>query len=293
MNSVNDNFLSQSYFYNDDEKYPHAIGYPLDDAEGEQSLDWIYEGAGSEDFEEALPFAKISPLSKKIEPDPIENVTLQIFAHLHEIADRKVREEIEKVVDPIANEPLSPKKQSHSYSSHYYLSDSNFLDQDFGFPVHTPNVIQNMIDSFTELFLGWRASDDKNQKSIHKLKEMFEDDQNSWNYIKDDYSKEYRSKMDNIFKTAGKLITERMQDANRAYVYRVSFYAGLIITAVGYCLSRTLTTATGLACSLSAFGFMIKHYVDFSFRQMQHESELKTAVESIYYEAGKHRLIFE
>lgn len=260
--------------YYDEGEY---IGLPIDED---------YEGAV---LTEAVPLNLLSPIAKKGEPDAIEKFTLQIFARLYEIADRKVREEIESFVQPIACEPISPKKQSRSYSTHYYESGTNLLDEEFGFPVHTPNVVQNMIASFTELFFGWRSTDDKNQKNNYQMKDVFILAGKEWNYVKNHYSKEFRTKMESVLKTADELLTERMKDADLAFVCRIAFYAGLVITAVGYSLNQKVSTCVGLVCSVAAFGFMISHFLDFSFRQMQHESALKTNVENCYFEVSKHR----
>lgn len=262
-------------------------GYSLDEKEEYVDIEVDY------DFQNALigDAYHANFVYKPGEADPVENLTVKIFAHLYEIADRKIRKEIEKIVTPITIEPQSPKKKSYSYSAPYYLSDSNFLDEEFGIPVHTPNAIQNMIASFTELFFGRNFSDEKNQKSTHDLKVMLNGDRKDWNdYIKANYKQYFQDQMEIVFNAADKLLKERIEDAHIALASRISFYAGLIITAVGYCLNQNKCTVMGLCGSLVAFGYMIKHYIDFSVRQMQHESVIKTTIDNIYYEAGKNRI---
>lgn len=271
-------------------------------------------------FQEAELYANDSPKnSRKQKPDSIENITVQIFTHICSLVDRDNRQDIEDAIaDP--NDPFSPSsgkkfkanaKQlsplleekieedspfnnrfNHSHRFRPFQRDSNFSDSDIVHPIHTQNVIRNILSALASLFLGVKLFEThKDQKSLEEMKKTLKNDYFFWSkLLKDHYTTTFQAKMHLIFQHAQELLNNRENDEKIAYYQRLTFYATLIISTVGKLLGQKVVTIVGLVASSITFLFMLTHYGSTSFKQAQQEANLKTAVDNIYHETASHRL---
>lgn len=287
------------YYFDEDlfltkDKEKQAPHFDLNSGEEESLIhnDWNPNDAVlDKEFDEAIRFAKVSPSVKKGVPDDIENITVQIFAHLYELANWSKCKEGEDWEAILAGCSPSPKKFSSSKSSRFLQAESNFSDDSYlDYPIHADNSISNLLNAISEIFFGMRFDKEKTQKTPIEIEVVLKKDRVTWKTLRLNYTPYFRLKMKQVFQNARELLKERIKDNKIALYCRIAFYAGLIISVVGTLTSKKFVALIGISASLITSGYMIVRYAIASLRQAQHESNLKLSIDSIYYEAAKHRL---
>lgn len=279
-----DELLSDPFYFDDDQfkKKPqpsHIQGLDFNDA------------IPDEEFEKAEQYAKVSPYVKKGVPDDIEKVTLQLFAHLYELANQTKSEEGEDWDAILKGHSPSPKKHSLSQSTRFLQYESNFSDDSYIDYIPQPeNSLSNLLNAVSEIFLGTRFDYEEKQKTAFEMDDTLKKDQITWKNLRVHYSDYFQTKMSHVFCLARNLLKERIEGDETALYYRIAFYAGAVISIVGMVLNQKFAFISGLSISLIASSYMIVRYATTSLNRMQQESDLKLSIDNIYYEAAKHRL---
>lgn len=279
------------------------------------------DAISDEDFAKAQQLAEASPLMKKREPDQIENITVQVFTHLCAFTDRDQRKEVEAAVLEVnedskenSKSSISKFKAKYSFSkikeafhqardkinelpyfqsqfkSNYSHQFRPFQDDDLfeeelreeGIP--TRNIIRSSLSVLAYLFLGWERfdakEDDENQKKIEKDHKVWQE------RLKPHYSDVFQGEMDLIFAQAEGVSKNRQEQARSVYLQRLTFYAMLIISAIGKLISHRTVMILGLTAASITSIVMIALYGVNSFKQGQLEANLKTSILNAYNMAG-------
>lgn len=265
----------------------------LKEKKSAMTVHWDEDAIPDEAFAEAELQAKNSPSLKKRSPDDVENITLGIFANLCEVVDGKERREVKSAVTPLSSDSPTPLKKHHSHSSRFLQdSESNFSSDDFGSPINSQTVIQNIFHGIAEIFFGWDVfTIHPHAKTTEEMGDMVRKDKITWKTLckQGHYSDYFQAQMQSIFKDADELLAERTKEEQATNSQRISFYAGFIIAAVGKLLGHTYLAAAGFATASIIFVFMASQYISSSFSQRPRELKLAATIAAAYHDAAKHR----
>lgn len=261
------------------------------------------------------PFAvrgKDTPGIKKDKIDQVENITLQILAHLSSIADRQDRSEIEAAISPVKIEaPLSPPlynppldrdldllDQKANLPIFYQFQDpfrkeTNFNEQeDPEVIINTTNVAYNILSTLGDIFLGYDFfNSGKNTKTDAEMEVQLRDDRTYWfKVLNKNYESHFRIKVADALDRAGFLLKDRQDFAKEAYYHRLTLYATLILSLLGKLLNQKALTIFGLATSSITLIFMLTHYKTKTITLKGDSNKLKNLVataESLAYRNRK------
>lgn len=293
------------YLYNNyDPNDPNDPSMNFDENGNDKWLDFEGDGLTDEAFNEAQFLALNSPVMKKNDMDKIENITVQIFAHLYSITDQDQREEFKIVPDassPSLSPPLENSKFTRSNSLNPSARDTNFYEESsLNQPLHIPNVVSDILSSVAYLFFGWDPLNQKNKQTPKEMKDNLYKDRIFWDDLGKHYSVYFQGKMQKVFNKAEKLLENRIKSQQWAFIQRLTLYATLIIAAIGKLSGQNAVLILGLSASAVTFLSMITHYGADSFKQAQQGADLrqsialadnlKASIDRAYKIAFQHRL---
>jgi hypothetical protein len=234
--------------------------------------------------------------AKKV--DDIENITVQIFAHLHSLADRVIRSEIEEALAPptrsVQSSPVILHKSSGSQRFRPFRKETNFNErEDNGQTLRIKDVAWNTIAIVQNIFFGVEFFEShKDNRTTEKMMEDLKTDSITWNQgLRKHYSDFFNSKfMMRAFIQADELLKNRQNVAKESYKQRVTLYVLLILSVIGKLKNKSAFTIVGLAASSITLIFMLVHYGMNSFKLSQRSAELKRTLETAENEARSNRL---
>lgn len=275
---------------------PYDYGFP-DHPKKQTDFDRFKGDAISdEDFERCYLYD--SPLMKKIEVDDIENITLQIFTRLHSLADRNKRSEIQAALAPtdegpeIEDDPFLEKTDDFHHNFRPFRRETNFYAQEERErAVDTKNVARNIFSVMAKIFLGYEfLTPEQDLRTPDEMKADLNADLRTWyGGLKKHYYEYFNSKMTYAFRQADELLTHRQAYAREAYYHRLTFYATLIISAVGKLTNHRAVAIVGLAASVITLIYMLVHYGKNSYELDKKALQLKLLVELAEKEASANR----
>lgn len=243
--------------------------------------------------------------------DSIENITVQIFAHLCSFADRFNRSDVEAATTSTPHESIGLSNSIYSLTSSSQEEDAivsptpiyshclrpfqretNFYRDDNEPPIHIRNVVRHIVSGFTRIFFGWELIDkQKDPRTFEEMITILAKDRTVWKKkLREYYSPGFQYQMNTIFSKADELAKERKYDKKLAYIQRVTFYATLIIFLIGKLKGQKAVSILGLIASSATFLFMVIYHGKISFKQSQQEIDLKDAIERLYPKTALHRI---
>jgi hypothetical protein len=248
-------------------------------------------------FEGVELIARAPPSIKRPEADRIENITVQIFAHLYSIADQVQRTEVENAVaSNISYSPSSPQlenfKFTHAEILHPSARETNFFEENnLEQPLSIQNIVSDILSSASYLFCGWNLfNHHMNNPTPQEMKSTLYKDNKFWKEgLKRHYSKPFAAEMKKVFRIADKLLQSRIEDEKWAFIQRLTLYATLIIAAIGKLSGHKAVLIFGLSAVALTLLFMITHYGTASFKQDQQGADLRQSINRVYSTAVQHR----
>lgn len=238
-------------------------------------------------------------------PDDVEDITIQIFAHLLTLSDGIKRDEIEKAI-------LLPGKEISSFSLKRLQSlQSQYLKkQSLNFPPYqtgtnfyekegdssegsTPLVgAKNIYAIVTDLFLGRRIySLQEDRRSALELSASLKLDMNTWNAkIREYYKDPFQDEMKNIFNKAKERINIKKNFEKTIYCNRITFFSTLGLSIFAKITSFKKIFVVGFVAFSVNLIFMVIYYGKSSFKLSEQGASLKASVNKSYEKALLARL---
>jgi hypothetical protein len=227
--------------------------------------------------------------------DDIENITIQIFAGLHSLADRIKRSEIVDATKPSNVKLLeSYVASTHSRRFNPLRKETNFYEQeDTEQKIRTKHVVSNILFTLGSIFFGLEFFDShQDSRTNDEMKQKTTIDKTVWtSFLKNHYKDELNVTMNQAFTKADELLKNRQVYAKKAYYYRLTLYATLTLSLVGKVMKQKVFTILGLAASLITLIFMLILYGTNSLKQARLGADLKKLVEIAEKNAARYRLL--
>jgi hypothetical protein len=262
------------------------------------ALDKSFDDRCDRDFSDyAIPDDVFNKCFLSPKVDDIENITVQMIIHLHKIADRENRSEIEEAIDTtnsFQNSPLITHKSNGSHRFRPFRKETNFNElEDTGQILSFKHLARNTIAILGNIFFGLEFFEShQDKRTTEKMIQDLKDHEITWNQgLSKHYSDYFNYKlMGHAFAQADELLKNRQNSAKESYYQRITLYALLILSGVGKLTNKSAFAIIGLAASSITLIFMLVHYGTNSFKLSQQSAELKRSLEIAEKEAGVNRL---
>lgn len=237
-----------------------------------------------------------TPGGDELPIDPVEKISTEILSHLHSVADRLDRSEIEKVNSTKEEEGSSIEilaKKSGSFNRFRPLQEeTNFCETESGSKTVTVGKggynFDFIFSIFKNLLLGGETFDnEKDKRSAKEMIQVVKKDETAWSdLLQKHYIVEFQTKMKKGLKCALSLLKDRQGYARWSFYERVVFYSSLALTIFAKVTSRKILANGSLKAATVTFIFMCVHYGMTSFMQSRKILELKSLTEELEKEAA-------
>lgn len=280
---------------------PPYAGFSPGDAVADEDFErWYSPAPPRMDGGEPKPTLPMTKNSPEPEPDQIEDLTLRIFTHLHTMADRLDRTAFEAVTAPKeGREQYIKEKYYPKYHSAYpvrpFRKETNFSSEGIELPINANGVISKVIAILGNIFLGYENSyEDK--RTPAQMEEELNEDILLWQGnggLSFYYSEQFNRKMNNAFRLAKEILTDRKNCSAHAKTQRITFYVLLVLSALSKILSRSTMTMLFFIATSGYLTYMLTSYGRNSYRQGMLESDLKSSLETAEKDAKGHRQLIK
>lgn len=228
---------------------------------------------------------------KEVIVDEAEDLTIQLLAHFHSLADYIPRDDIEAATaragDADVEETQNRRRQtsqSRLYRPFSRETETNF-EQGISESSRLRNTTYKIFSILKNIFLG------ESQEDRIISEQRLGEDRLMWDKrIKRHYDPYFKSQVELVFTQATELLGTRQRYSKETLYHRVALSALLAISLFGHLKSRNSLTIFGLASSSLVATSLIVRYGVFCFDQAKRVNLLKLAIEKLEKEAAKHRI---
>ncbi len=226
--------------------------------------------------------------------DDIEKLSLQFFVDIQTIADGQKRESIEYVFGKDKEEEELEEDQEdlqERYAEHIrpFRRDIRIFEPEDEQPIHTKNVLNNILSIVKHVFLGTESSN-VNHLSLDEMVDLYQKASFRWEKtLKKAYLADFIERVDNVFNSAKELLTDRQTYRFYASCERYMLYGFTSVAFVGKMTQKHYCMIIGLIGAVADTLFMLIHYGSHSFHQKRLTASLMRLADEAYTMSGPKR----
>lgn len=205
--------------------------------------------------------------------DKIEEKTLQFFIDFQTIADGKQRESIEDIFGKDKEEAeLEEENQQDLQERHVdhirpFRRDIRIFESEDEQPIHTKNVLNNIVAIAKHVFLGIESLD-ANHLSLDETVYLYHQASCLWETtLKQAYLEDFIKRVDNVFNNAEELLADRQSYRFYATCERYMLYGFTSVALIGKVTEKHYCKIIGLIGAVVGTLSMLIHYGSHSFYQ--------------------------